>query len=469
MRQLRLVLGRCALVCTCATVLCLGASSAGAAVVTLSPGVVTPDGPTGIASYGTPLSPPDPSAGANPVTTSEIVGYASFTALTVSENLAYPTRVPTPASTMSLQMDTILASSGGGATYYYLIQNVPELDTASDTMSVISNVYAFGTASEPAGMPCDTQRRATVNFEMQYVHGELGNVEPETGTAVQCSPEFYASAASIGTYSLPLQVMVGTKIVGNAAELFIETGTTAPHVYDTITFGIPGTTPSLVTSTTAGGFAGVGTAAWYLGGPGGGETAVFSAINGYMGLYYLDGNRMVAFASIENANSPNTSVPEGTANVRLSIASNGFVHLTLGTPVGLVDTAFSPPVPAVVGMVAGPGGGGYWDVASDGGIFSFGSARFYGSMGGKPLNEPIVGIAAVPGGGGYWDVASDGGIFSFGSAQFYGSMGGKPLNEPIVGMTAVPGGGGYWDVASDGGIFSFGDAAFSGSVTLMED
>ncbi len=39
---------------------------------------------------------------------------------------------------------------------------------------------------------------------------------------------------------------------------------------------------------------------------------------------------------------------------------------------------------------------GYWEVASDGGIFSFGGASFYGSEGGKPLNAPIVGIAAPP-------------------------------------------------------------------------
>ncbi len=36
---------------------------------------------------------------------------------------------------------------------------------------------------------------------------------------------------------------------------------------------------------------------------------------------------------------------------------------------------------------------GYWEVASDGGIFSFGDATFYGSMGGHPLNSPIVGIS----------------------------------------------------------------------------
>ncbi len=77
---------------------------------------------------------------------------------------------------------------------------------------------------------------------------------------------------------------------------------------------------------------------------------------------------------------------------------------------------------------------GYWEVASDGGVFSFGSAQSYGSVGAKPLNAPIVGMAAAPGGNGYWEVASDGGVFSFGSAQFYGSVGAKPLNAPIVGM-----------------------------------
>ena len=109
-----------------------------------------------------------------------------------------------------------------------------------------------------------------------------------------------------------------------------------------------------------------------------------------------------------------------------------------------------------------PDGGGYWEVASDGGIFSFGDAAFHGSMGGTPLNAPIVGMAAVPDGGGYWEVASDGGIFSFGDAAFHGSMGGTPLNAPIVGMAPSAGGDGYWEVASDGGIFGFG-APFFGS------
>ena len=72
-------------------------------------------------------------------------------------------------------------------------------------------------------------------------------------------------------------------------------------------------------------------------------------------------------------------------------------------------------------MAPTPDGGGYWLVAFDGGIFSFGNATFYGSMGGTRLNQPITGITTGPGGNGYRMVARDGGIFSFGSAPFYGS------------------------------------------------
>jgi hypothetical protein len=117
----------------------------------------------------------------------------------------------------------------------------------------------------------------------------------------------------------------------------------------------------------------------------------------------------------------------------------------------------------VVGMAATADGGGYYEVASDGGVFSYGDAVFYGSTGSIRLNQPIVGMAVVPGGGGYWLVASDGGIFSFGTAQFYGSTGGMRLNKPVVAMAATPSGHGYWLVASDGGIFSYGDASFYGS------
>jgi len=117
----------------------------------------------------------------------------------------------------------------------------------------------------------------------------------------------------------------------------------------------------------------------------------------------------------------------------------------------------------IVGMAATPSGNGYWLVATDGGMFTFGDAGFFGSTGGMRLNQPIVGMAATPSGNGYWLVASDGGMFTFGDAGFFGSTGGMRLNQPIVGMAATPSGNGYWLVATDGGIFTFGDAGFFGS------
>jgi hypothetical protein len=144
------------------------------------------------------------------------------------------------------------------------------------------------------------------------------------------------------------------------------------------------------------------------------------------------------------------------------VASDGGIF-SYGNAAFLGSRGGQPLNKPIVGMAATPDGLGYWLVASDGGIFSYGNAAFLGSRGGQPLNAPIVGMAATPDGGGYWLVASDGGIFSYGDAAFFGSRGGQPLNKPIVGMAATPTGNGYWLVASDGGIFSYGDAVFQGS------
>jgi hypothetical protein len=121
---------------------------------------------------------------------------------------------------------------------------------------------------------------------------------------------------------------------------------------------------------------------------------------------------------------------------------------------------------------------GYWLAGSDGGIFSFGSAQFYGSTGSLVLQRPVVGITPTANDVGYWLVASDGGIFTFGDAAYYGSIPGlgyapagssspKRLNAPIVGMVPSADGGGYFMVASDGGVFTFGDAKFEGSCPGM--
>jgi hypothetical protein len=130
-------------------------------------------------------------------------------------------------------------------------------------------------------------------------------------------------------------------------------------------------------------------------------------------------------------------------------------------------TSFGATAPSnalVVGIQTAPSGNGAWVVASDGGVFTYGSAAFHGSLGNVRLNAPVVGMAATPDGSGYWLVAADGGVFTFGDAAFHGSLGNVRLNAPVVGMAATPDGGGYWLVAADGGVFTFGDATFNGSL-----
>jgi Fibronectin type III domain len=145
-----------------------------------------------------------------------------------------------------------------------------------------------------------------------------------------------------------------------------------------------------------------------------------------------------------------SSAPGSCATVTVNSASAPSLDQLYGT----VLTVAPPNTPSA----------GYWEVAADGGVFSFGAASFYGSMGGQPLDKPIVGMAATSDNEGYWEVASDGGVFAFGDAIFVGSAVGLESVGNVVGMAAGPSSHGYWIVAADGGVFTFGDANFRGSI-----
>jgi hypothetical protein len=182
---------------------------------------------------------------------------------------------------------------------------------------------------------------------------------------------------------------------------------------------------------------------------------------------YLFGAGLVDMAAAVNAYAAGTAVQPADRGYQVATATGDAV--TAGDACAGTETSSpaAPPLAPVVGEAATPDGLGSWLVGSDGGVFTFGDAAFYGSTGALVLNQPIVGIASTPSGQGYWLVARDGGIFSFGDAAFYGSTGALVLNQPIVGMASTPSGHGYWLVARDGGIFSFGDAAFYGSTGAL--
>ena len=120
-------------------------------------------------------------------------------------------------------------------------------------------------------------------------------------------------------------------------------------------------------------------------------------------------------------------------------------------------------------MAATPDGKGYWLVASDGGIFTYGDAGFYGSAASIP-GQDIVGMAVTPDGLGYWEVSTTGRVFPYGDAVFAGDTRSLHLNGSIVGITPDPVTGGYWLVGSDGGIFAFGAPFFgsTGSIHLNQ-
>ena len=79
---------------------------------------------------------------------------------------------------------------------------------------------------------------------------------------------------------------------------------------------------------------------------------------------------------------------------------------------------------------------------SGSGCFSTGFA-ITGSNNNNTVIEPLTEQLVLPPSAtqGLWASGSDGGVFAFGSAAFYGSMGGTHLNAPIVGMASTPDGG----------------------------
>ena len=99
-------------------------------------------------------------------------------------------------------------------------------------------------------------------------------------------------------------------------------------------------------------------------------------------------------------------------------------------------------------------------VAADGGIFSSGDARFFGSWAASP-STPRCSPSCRSRRHGLGLVAADGGVFSF-EAGFRVPSAAVRLDAPVNGM--VPFGDGFLMVAADGGIFIFSDRPFSGSL-----
>jgi hypothetical protein len=109
---------------------------------------------------------------------------------------------------------------------------------------------------------------------------------------------------------------------------------------------------------------------------------------------------------------------------------------------------------SVVDIAATPSGRGYWLLGADGGVFTFGDARFFGS--GTRAGGSYVGIAPTRSGRGYWLATRTGAVRSFGDASQA-----RPRPTPrgqIVAIETTPSGRGFWLAASNGAVFGVGDA-----------
>ena len=129
---------------------------------------------------------------------------------------------------------------------------------------------------------------------------------------------------------------------------------------------------------------------------------------------------------------------------------------------GVLAAFMARATPAGAAVTPDQSATGYWMAAADGGIFTFGAARFFGSTGALRLVSPVIGMAATRRGDGYWLAAADGGVFAFGTSMFFGSLGGTPLNQPVQRIRTGPGGQGYWMQGLDGLVHGFGSATFFG-------
>ncbi|HLF40447.1 MAG TPA: hypothetical protein VI854_03125, partial [Acidimicrobiia bacterium] len=95
---------------------------------------------------------------------------------------------------------------------------------------------------------------------------------------------------------------------------------------------------------------------------------------------------------------------------------------------------------------------GYWMVASDGGIFAFGDAGFYGAAPQRATRpgdvRKITSMVPTASGLGYWQMSATGEVLAFGDAADLG--GPASLNQPLVAMAATPSRSGLAEPAPGG-------------------
>jgi hypothetical protein len=343
----------------------------------------------------------------------------------------------------AIPISTVSPGDHMGASVYELVPGTWMISITDNTSgSVFTQPFAYSAADSSAEW---IEEAPTLNANQQSTLADFGSASFSNMADTNSNP------SSVTPTSLDM--------INRAGDTIASPGSIANNAF-TVTYSGPLPAPPVVEPTTT-------TVSVSPSSSTSGKAVTYSAT-----VTSTDGTPTgtVTFTSGATTLCTTGALVSGSASCRTSTAPEG-THIVTGAYSGSPGFAASSGTATLV--VSAPPHG-YWLVGSDGGIFAYGAAQFYGSTGAMTLQRPVVGITPTAADGGYWLVASDGGIFTFGNAYFYGSVPGlglapagsrdpKRLNAPIVGMVPSTDGAGYFMVASDGGVFAFGDAKFEGS------
>ena len=156
------------------------------------------------------------------------------------------------------------------------------------------------------------------------------------------------------------------------------------------------------------------------------------------------------------------------AVVAASVTAPGEL-LAGGTALGVKTAAQVDALPAGAPAVAPPfvevtgaPGGGWLEVTANGVVWAGGGANYFGDLRRRPDAPPIavsdIGqIRPTRDGFGYWLVGSDGSVYSFGDAGYFGSLPGLGVHmSDIVGLIPFSSGEGYELVSGFAQVWKFG-------------